>query len=198
MMLVACALRSAKPAVLNAPNTERIIANGAPKLVASVPKNVGEWFIRSGITKWGRSAKEATLQQSPEPIEAWCRQAPFGQYARRTGSLYEWLTGQHLGVPDVTNGGYVDAISMRQYLTRTAPLRVRRWRINDNLPGVPGFCPMVRRAKDVQEALQFDVDAAPRKLNRTFGADILMRKAFESTTRGAESLARAALRQTSR
>ena len=23
----------------------------------------------------------------PEPIEAWCRQAPFGQYARRTGFL---------------------------------------------------------------------------------------------------------------
>src|SRR5690606_1211391 len=76
----------------------------------------------------------------PAPIEDWCRKAPFGQYARRTGFLYEWLTGQSLDVPDVTNGGYVDAISSQLYLTRVTPLRVRRWRVNDNLPGVPGFC----------------------------------------------------------
>ncbi|MBA1265329.1 Fic family protein [Stutzerimonas stutzeri] len=113
----------------------------------------------------------------PEPIEAWCRQAPFGQYARRTGFLYEWLTGQHLDVPDVTNGGYVDAISSQRYLTRVEPLRIRRWRINNNLPGVPAFSPLIRRTEAVQEALQFDLDAALRELNQTFGADILMRTA---------------------
>lgn len=113
----------------------------------------------------------------PEPIEAWCRQAPFGQYARRTGFLYEWLTGQRLDVPDVTNGGYVDAISAQQYLTRVEPMRVRRWRINNNLPGVAAFCPVVRRTEFVQEALQFDLGAALRELNQTFGIDILMRTA---------------------
>ncbi|MVV47964.1 cell filamentation protein Fic [Pseudomonas sp. PB120] len=113
----------------------------------------------------------------PEPIEAWSRQAPFGQYARRTGFLYEWLTGQQLDVPDVTNGGYVDAISSQHYLTRVEPLRVRRWRINDNLPGVPAFSPLIRRTEAVQQALQFDLDAALRELNQTFGADILMRTA---------------------
>ncbi|OAE12487.1 cell filamentation protein Fic [Pseudomonas simiae] len=113
----------------------------------------------------------------PEPIEAWCRQAPFGQYARRTGFLYEWLTGKHLDVPDVTNGGYVDAISALQYLTRVEPLRVRRWRINNNLPGVAAFCPVVRRTEFVQEALQFDLGAALRELDQTFGTDILIRTA---------------------
>jgi hypothetical protein len=113
----------------------------------------------------------------PEPVEAWCRQAPFGQYARRTGFLYEWLTGQPLDVPDVTNGGYVDAVSSQQYLTRVEPLRQRRWRINDNLPGVPAYCPLVRRTDAVQQALQFDLNAALRELNQTFGADILMRTA---------------------
>lgn len=77
----------------------------------------------------------------PDPIAAWCRQAPFGQYARRTGFLYEWLTGQQLDVPDVTNGGYVDAVSSQRYLTRTEPLRIRRWRINNNLPGIRDFAP---------------------------------------------------------
>ncbi|MGH8389417.1 MAG: Fic family protein [Pseudomonas sp.] len=113
----------------------------------------------------------------PKPIEAWCRQAPFGQYARRTGFLYEWLTGQQLDVPDVTNGGYVDAVSSKQYLTRVVPLRIRRWRINDNLPGVPQFCPLIRRTETVQQALQFDLHAALGELNQTFGADILMRTA---------------------
>lgn len=113
----------------------------------------------------------------PEPIEAWCRQTPFGQYARRTGFLYEWLTGQRLDVSDVTNGGYVDAISSKHYLTRVEPLRIRRWRINNNLPGVPEFCPLIRRTEAVQQALQFDLSTALRELDQTFGADILMRTA---------------------
>lgn len=113
----------------------------------------------------------------PQPIEAWCRQERFGQYARRAGFLYEWLTGQPLNVPDVTNGGYVDAIASERYLTRVLPRRVRRWRINDNLPGTPEFCPLIRRTTAVQEALQFDVGGALAELNQSFGPDILMRTA---------------------
>lgn len=113
----------------------------------------------------------------PELLEDWCRQAPFGQYARRAAFFYEWLTGQRLDVPDVSNGGYIDALSAQQYLTRVEPLRVRRWRINDNLPGSRAFCPLVRRTEAVQQALQLDLDAALGELNRTFGADILMRTA---------------------
>jgi hypothetical protein len=113
----------------------------------------------------------------PDPVEAWCRREPFGQYARRTGFLYEWLTGQSLDVPDVTNGGYVDALSAQDYLTRSEAPRVRRWRVKNNLPGTPGFCPLVRRTTAVKEALQFDLGAALKELDRTFGADILMRTA---------------------
>lgn len=113
----------------------------------------------------------------PEPIAIWCGQSPFGQYARRTGFLYEWLTGRQVDVPDVTNGGYVDAIAPLQYLVRVEPLRVRRWRINNNLPGVPQFCPLVRRTAAVQDALRFDLEAGLRELNQTFGAYILMRTA---------------------
>ncbi|MFK1436423.1 Fic family protein [Pseudomonas aeruginosa] len=113
----------------------------------------------------------------PQPIEAWCRREPFGQYARRTGFFYEWLTGQQLDVPDVTNGGYVDAIAADKYLTRTESTRARRWRINNNLPGTVEFCPMVRRTPAVQEVLQFDLGAALDELDRTYGADILQRTA---------------------
>ncbi len=113
----------------------------------------------------------------PEPVEAWCRQSPFGQYARRTGFFYEWLTGTRLDVPDVGNGAYCDAIASQKYLVRTQALRVRRWRVNDNLPGNPGFCPMLRRTEEVQNALAFDLAAALQELDQAFGADILMRSA---------------------
>lgn len=113
----------------------------------------------------------------PQPIEAWCRNEPFGQYARRTGFFYEWLTGQQLDVPDVTNGGYVDAMAADRYLTRTEPTRVRRWRISNNLPGTANFCPIVRRTPAVQEAMQFDLRAELNELDRTYGADILLRTA---------------------
>ena len=113
----------------------------------------------------------------PEPLEAWCRQTPFGQYARRAGFFYEWLTGKRLNVPDVSNGGYCDAISEKDYLARTRPRRARRWRVNDNLPGTPDFCPVIRRTEEVRQALGFDLAGALNELDQAFGADILMRAA---------------------
>ncbi len=113
----------------------------------------------------------------PEPVAAWCRREPFGQYARRTGFLYEWLTGQRLDVPDIDNGRYVDALLPAQYLVRVKPLRDRRWRVNDNLPGSAAFCPLVRRTAAVQEALRFDPAAALTELDTTFGAEVLVRAA---------------------
>lgn len=113
----------------------------------------------------------------PEPLESWCRREPFGQYARRAGFLYEWLTGETLQVPDVTNGGYIEAISSKAYLTRTTVKRARRWRINDNLPGSVDFCPLVRRSAAVEQALAFDLNSAFTDLDKAFGADILMRTA---------------------
>ena len=32
-------------------------------------------------------------------IQGWVRREPTGRYARRTGFLYEWLTGKRLDVP---------------------------------------------------------------------------------------------------
>ncbi|TCL07006.1 Fic/DOC family protein [Sodalis ligni] len=113
----------------------------------------------------------------PEPIAAWCRREPFGQYARRTGFLYEWLTGTRLDVPDLTNGKYIDAISGPDYFTRVEPLRERRWRINNNLPGTASFCPLIRRTTALQNALDFDLAAALAEFDKAFGADLLMRTA---------------------
>ncbi len=114
----------------------------------------------------------------PEPLEEWCRAEPFGQYARRAGFFYEWLTGQRLDVPDLTGGGsYIEAVAAHAYLTRTEAVRERRWRINNNLPGTPAFCPLVRRSQALRQALGFDPRAAIAVLDRQFGEDVLMRAA---------------------
>lgn len=113
----------------------------------------------------------------PGPLEQWCRAEPFGQYARRAGFFYEWLTGQRLDVPDLTGGTYVDALSNDTYLTRTQAVRERRWRINNNLPGTPAFCPLIRRTEAFERALQFDPASAIADLDRQFGEDVLMRAA---------------------
>jgi hypothetical protein len=113
----------------------------------------------------------------PQPLEDWCRREPSGQYARRAGFFYEWLTGQRLALPDACSGGYVDALPSPRYLTRLKPLRERRWRINNNLPGTPAFCPLIRRTATLELALRFDTAAALAELDNTFGADVLVRAA---------------------
>ena len=113
----------------------------------------------------------------PEPIETWCRAEPFGQYARRAGFFYEWLTGRRLDLPDLTGGTYVDAVPSKAYLTRAQAVRERRWRINNNLPGTSDFCPLVRRTEALGQALQFNPAIAITELDRQFGEDVLMRAA---------------------
>ncbi len=113
----------------------------------------------------------------PEPIAAWCRYEPTGKYARRAGFFYEWLTGEHLDVPDLTNGAYIPAVDPKAYLARTQPLRDKRWRVDNNLPGNRDFCPLVRRTAVLQDALMLDPAVALAALDREFGEDVLMRAA---------------------
>ncbi|MEN9464393.1 MAG: hypothetical protein RL217_574 [Pseudomonadota bacterium] len=112
-----------------------------------------------------------------EPIEAWCKYSPYGQYARRAGFFYEWLIQKKLEVVDVDNGAYCDAISSKMYLVRTHAERVKRWRINNNLPGNTEFCPVVRLTPTVKQALKLNFSAALEQLNQQFGLDILLRSA---------------------
>ncbi|WP_092523939.1 Fic family protein [Onishia taeanensis] len=109
-------------------------------------------------------------------LATWVRQEPTGQYARRAGFLYEWLTGNTLDIP-ATGGNYRDALDPRHYVTAETPRRNRRWRINDNLPGTPDYCPLVRRTPDVESAQAYDIAGRLKDMEGEFGADILRRSA---------------------
>ena len=72
------------------------------------------------------------------------RGAPTGAWARRAWFLFEWLTGRRLDLPDAVAGNYVDALDPAACFV-VSPVNSPRHRVRDNLPGVPGFCPVIRR-----------------------------------------------------
>jgi len=123
----------------------------------------------------------------PEPIEALVRNRPTGSYARRVWFLYEWLTGQKLDLPDARTGRYVPVLDPSlQFGTAgdTAP----RYRVYDNLPGTPEFCPLVFRTKTLdafiardlaQRAKDFVADA-PRDLLARTAAFLLLKDSKSS------------------
>lgn len=114
----------------------------------------------------------------PQDVVAWVKDEPTGSYARRAAFFYEWFTGRQLAVPDTApNVGYVDAIDAAQYLVAQRPDRVRRWRINDNLPGSRDFCPVVYLGPQEQREWLYDVAAGVQLLDDTYGPELLLRSA---------------------
>lgn len=114
----------------------------------------------------------------PAEVVAWVQDEPTGRYARRTAFLYEWFTGQTLPVPDTaSNVGLVDAIDAGRYLAAQRPERVRRWRVNNNLPGTPAFCPWAYLGPEPERSWLFDVAAGVQALDEVYGPELLLRSA---------------------
>jgi len=125
----------------------------------------------------------------PQELADWVQEEPSGQYAKRAGFLFEWLTGRELALRTVPAGGYVDVIDARKLVAaspdRTVPNR--RWRVRDNLPGTPAFCPMVRQSPEAQRAMALDVPGLLQELALEFGEDVSMRSAAWMTLRESKS-----------
>ena len=111
-------------------------------------------------------------------LEAWVAAEPTGQYARRAGFFYEYLTGRMLDFPGVAAGNYVTALDAETYLTASQSTNNRRWRVRDNLPGSRDFCPMVLRTPAVRQAELYAFAEHLAALEAEFGADILQRSAI--------------------
>ncbi|BBE09283.1 Uncharacterized conserved protein [Mycoavidus cysteinexigens] len=110
-------------------------------------------------------------------LDAWINSEPSGQYARRTGFFYEWLTGRLLSFGGVSVGNYINALDEELYLTATQPTNNARWRVRDNLPGVPAYCPIVCRTSIVRTAEIYNCAQRLRELEIEYGEDLLMRSA---------------------
>lgn len=110
-------------------------------------------------------------------LDDWIAAEPTGQYARRAGFFYEYLTGRQLGFPGVTAGNYVTALDEAVYVTSSQSTNNQRWRVRDNLPGTREFCPTVLRTQAVQQAEQYNCAAHLAALEAEFGVDMLQRSA---------------------
>ncbi|WP_229722775.1 Fic family protein [Xylophilus rhododendri] len=110
-------------------------------------------------------------------LEAWIAAEPTGQYARRAGFFYEYLTGRVLDFAGVAAGNYVSALDEERYLTSSRSTNNQRWRVRDNLPGSRDFCPVVLRTPAVRQAERYACAEHLAALEAEFGADILQRSA---------------------
>ena len=108
-------------------------------------------------------------------LEAWVAAEPTGQYARRAGFFYEYLTGRQLAFPGVVAGNYVAALDDQAYVSASQAANNPRWRVRDNLPGTRDYCPQVLRTARVRQAEQYDCAQHLADLEGEFGADLLLR-----------------------
>ena len=110
------------------------------------------------------------------PVEALVREKPTGTYARRIWFLYEWLIGSVLDLPDAQTGRYVPVLDPDiQWGTEGAT--AKRYRLRDNLPGTPEFCPLVFRTKALDEFIALDLPQRAKDVVADVPADLLARTA---------------------
>jgi Fic family protein len=109
-------------------------------------------------------------------IEEWVRSEPTGQYSRRVWFLYEWLTGKRLDLPDAAKAPYVGVLDdKRQFAVRGET--ATRYRIRNNLPGTPDFCPLIRRSERLETLLDQNLATEARGVVQRTAPDLMARAA---------------------
>jgi hypothetical protein len=112
----------------------------------------------------------------PGVIEEWVRSEPTGQHARRAWFLYEWLTENRLDLSNAGKAPYVGVLDeKRQYAVKGET--VTRYRIRNNLPGTPSFCPLVRRSQRLTAILDQNLAEEARGVVQRTAPDLMARAA---------------------
>lgn len=120
--------------------------------------------------------KRLFLATGPTPIEAIVRDKPTGSYARRIWFLYEWLTGECLDLPDAQAGKYVPVLDPALQWGIEGET-VPRYRLRNNLPGTPEFCPLVFRTKRLDHFIADDLPQRAKDIIADVPRDVLARTA---------------------
>lgn len=103
-------------------------------------------------------------------------QEPSSQYGRRIWFLYEWLIGQPLDIPDLTQNNYVDLVDEQlQYASQHDVQRSQRHRIRNNLAGVKSFCPMIRRTEKLDYYIDQQFPLQIRSILNKIHPDVMAR-----------------------
>jgi hypothetical protein len=120
--------------------------------------------------------KRLFLAVGPAEVEAIVRARPTGGYARRIWFLYEWLTGEMLGLPPAETGAYVPAVDPAQQWG-TEGENSPRHRVRNNLPGTPAFCPLVTRTPALDQFIALNLADRAREVVSRVPRDLMARTA---------------------
>lgn len=131
------------------------------------------------------SAGTGAVNGLADELVNWIVSEPNGQYARRAGFFYEWLAGRELPIQPRPNGAYVEAVDPNKVVAASPEFAVPtpRWRVRNNLPGTPAFCPIVRKTPQLLRDMALDIPALLAELQAEFGNALLMKSAAWLTLR---------------
>jgi hypothetical protein len=110
----------------------------------------------------------------PAELAAWVRREPTGAYSRRAWFFYETFTGRTLDLPSANAGNYVDALDPERHFVADRRLSPRH-RVADNLLGIPGLWPIVRRTARLAAYVSSRLDEAARALTNAYDPAVLAR-----------------------
>jgi Fic family protein len=113
---------------------------------------------------------------TPTFIEEWVCAQPTSGYARRVWFLYEWLRGTRLNLPDAPPAPYASILDDTQQFAIEGET-VTRYRIRNNLPGTPDFCPLVRRSQSLAAWTGLDLAREARDAIQHTAPDLVSRAA---------------------
>ena len=99
---------------------------------------------------------------------------PTGQYSRKIWFLYEWLMEEQLDLPNLEIKNYVPLLDDKiQYAIEGQ--RSPRHRIINNLPGTPGFCPLIFKTPKLEAYIHSNLSGKKDDYLSTIRKDVLQR-----------------------
>ena len=101
---------------------------------------------------------------------------PTSQYSRRIWFLYEFLMNQQLDIPDLKQGNFVSLIDEKNQFAIEGK-RSSRYRIINNLPGTPDFCPLIYKTEKLQKYLEANLQEKKDTYIKGIHKDVMQRVA---------------------
>jgi len=110
-------------------------------------------------------------------VDAWLADQPESAYARCTAFLYEWLTGNTLTASANAKTAFVPVLNPKLQFEFAHGTRNAKFRVIDNLPGTPNFCPLVRKTPFLEEMQAKGLHDHIAATLRRYDPDLLRRAA---------------------
>jgi hypothetical protein len=118
-----------------------------------------------------------------QEIEGALQREPTNVTWRRLAYLFEWLMGADLPVPSKlasSKRAYATVLDEKlQYgLLPSAGIRIPKFKLIDNLPGTPAFCPLVRRVPYLEAMASKDLKERTRATLAKYDPQLVRRAAM--------------------